>query len=110
MMKNTIQIEVNLDEDKMPEQLLWKASAESQHPQDAKAMMLALFDRDTRDTLRIDLWTKDMQVQEMDRFFYQTLRSMADSYMRSTGNEELANDLRKYVQHFGETTGIIPSN
>ncbi|MBX2816936.1 MAG: gliding motility protein GldC [Saprospiraceae bacterium] len=106
MTSNKIEIEVNLDEKKLPETINWTASGSP--TADAKAMMLAFFDRDTRDTLRIDLWTKDMQVQEMDRFFYQTLRSMADSYLRSTNNKEIANDMRKFVQHFGESTGIIP--
>ncbi len=106
MSTNNIQIDVTLDEKKLPEKISWTAS--NSPTADAKAMMLAFFDRDTRDTLRIDLWTKDMQVQEMDRFFYQTLRSMADSYLRSTSNKEIANDLRKFVQHFGESTGIVP--
>ncbi len=108
MKKNTIKIDVSLDDERMPEHISWQSSP--QEPlADAKAMMLSFFDRDTRDTLRIDLWTKDMQVQEMDRFFYQTLRSMSDSYQKATGNTGLATDMQQFVQHFGEQVGIIPT-
>lgn len=107
MTKNKIQIEVSLDDDKMPEQIEWQASPQDP-TSDAKAMMLSLFDRESRDTLRIDLWTKDMQIQEMDRFFFQTLRSMADSYQKATGNTELSTEMQRFVLHFGEQVGIVP--
>jgi len=109
MTKNTIQIDVSLDDKKMPEKISWQSSPQEPFL-DAKAIMLSLFDRDSRDTLRIDLWTKDMQIQEMDRFFYQTLRSMSDSYQKATGNTGLATDMQRFVQHFGEQVGIIASS
>jgi gliding motility-associated protein GldC len=71
-------------------------------------MLLALFDRETLDTLKIDLWTRDMQVMEMDRFFFQTLRSLADTYYRATQNSQLSTDFQRFVQYFGEQTEIIP--
>ncbi len=107
--KSHINIEVAVDEDNMPEKISWKASA---HPdqdnyQDAKAMLLAFFDGEKKETLKIDLWTKDMQVVEMDRFFFQTLHSMADTYMKSTNNKELAGAMQQFVQYFGEKTQVI---
>ena len=73
-----------------------------------KAMLLSFFDEDTRDTLKIDLWTKEMQVVEMDRFFYQNLRAMADTYFRATKNQELANHMQQFANYFGEKTEVIP--
>jgi hypothetical protein len=49
-----------------------------------------------------------MQVQEMDRFVYQTLRSLSQSYLRATQNKELAEEMAKFAHHFGEKTEIIP--
>jgi gliding motility-associated protein GldC len=66
-----------------------------------------MLDPETLDTLKIDLWTTKLQIQEMDRFLYQTLRSMADSYQKATGNTGLANEMQKFAQYFGEKTEII---
>lgn len=70
-------------------------------------MLLSLFDKDHLDTLKIDLWTKKMEVQEMDRFFFQTLRGMADSYFKATQNKDMANQMQQFAHYFGEQTGII---
>jgi hypothetical protein len=58
--------------------------------------------------MKIDLWTTEMQVIEMDRFFFQTLRAMADTYFKATQNAELATAMQQFVQYFGEKTQIIP--
>ena len=60
------------------------------------------------DTIKIDLWTKEMQVVEMDRFFFQTLKGLSDTYFKATNNAELASAMRQFVQYFGEQTEIIP--
>lgn len=73
-----------------------------------KAMFLSLFNREQRDTLRIDLWTEDMQVQEMDRFVYQTLRAMSETYLRATQNKQMAEQMARFAQFFGEETEILP--
>ncbi|MEM9991517.1 MAG: gliding motility protein GldC [Bacteroidota bacterium] len=104
-----IKIQVGLDEDNVPIRLNWQStdSAVSQEVQECKAMLLALFDKENLDTLKIDLWTKEMQVIEMDRFFFQTLRGLADTYFRATKNKELAADMQKFVQYFGEQTKVL---
>lgn len=106
--RSDIEINVDLGEDQIPEDILWRSNQDpSQDWQKSKAMLLSLFDRETKDTLRIDLWTKDMQVIEMDRFFFYTLKAMSDTYMRATNNNELAESMQSFVQHFGEKTGLI---
>jgi gliding motility-associated protein GldC len=112
MHTSDITIRVQLDQDRVPEKIEWSAS--DMHPQgtveECKAMMVALFDKAHRDTLRIDLWTKEMQVMEMDRFVYQTLKSLGDTYFRATQNKEMAEALAKFAHHFGEQTEIIPKD
>ena len=58
----------------------------------------------------MDLWTKDMQVNEMDRFFFQTLRALADTYFKATQNAQMATEFQRFVQYFGEKTEILPKN
>jgi len=94
----------------VPEILSWDASdSDNIKNKEIKAFLLSMFDSETRDTLKIDLWTKDFQVMEMDRFFYQTFRAMCDTYQKSTQNNELANAMRDFTNYFGEKTGIILS-
>lgn len=105
-----IDIQVGLNADKMPVQIQWKSedNATDGKPNQAKAMLLSLFDKNQLDTLKIDLWTNEMQVMEMDRFFYQTMRGLADTYFKATQNAALANEMQRFVQYFGEKTEIIP--
>lgn len=104
-----IKIKVGLDKENVPIHLDWQSTdnPNGKEPTDCKAMLLSLFDKENLDTLKIDLWTKEMQVIEMDRFFYQTLRGLADTYFRATQNRELAQDMQKFVQYFGEKTEVL---
>ena len=105
-----ISIKVGLDGQNMPIRMEWSASDMHQGgvTEPCKAMALALFDETSKDTLRIDLWTKDLQVMEMDRFMYQILQSLGSTYLRATQNKELAEDIGRFAHYFGERTEIIP--
>ena len=113
MKKNAsrIVIDVTLDTEKVPSEIQWQATDQSgPNHSEAKAMLLSLFDKESKDTLKIDLWTKEMQVAEMDRFFYHTLKSLADTYFRSTGNKALAGAMQQFATYFGQESEIIPKD
>jgi len=101
MSKSTITIDVETDEKKIPENIVWKATdAVGDKPQRSKAMMLAFWDGEEKTALRIDLWTKTMMVDEMADFFYQTMMTMADTYGRATNHTEVVGDMKKFAQEF----------
>ena len=101
MRTSTILIDVQLNDDKVPETILWKASDSTiENAQKAKAMMLSFWDGSEKTALRIDLWTKEMMVDEMTDFFYQTLMTMADTYNRATQHEELVETMKKFAHEF----------
>lgn len=101
MHKSTINIEVSLDEDKMPDAIGWNApDGGMEGMQKAKAMLLSLWDGDEKSALRIDLWTKKMMVDEMNDFFYQTFFGMADTFARATSNTELAGEIKDFARKF----------
>ncbi|HEY6977551.1 MAG TPA: gliding motility protein GldC [Chitinophagaceae bacterium] len=101
MQSSTIRIDVLLDKNKIPEQIRWQADNTTvEEAQKAKAVMLSVWDGVDKSALRIDLWTKDMMVDEMADFFYQTLMSMADTYNRATHHEELVDDMKKFAKDF----------
>ena len=98
---STITIDVNLDEQKMPEEIRWRATETSaEEDRRAKAMFLSFWDGDDKAALRIDLWTKNMMIDEMTDFFYQTFMSMADTYQRATRNAEISQDIKKFARDF----------
>ncbi len=106
-----LKIRVGLDKENVPEEIEWDApEGQGDKNMAAKAFLLSVFDRETKDTLKMDLWTKEMQVGEMDRFFFQTLRAMTDSYHKATKNDNLAKAMQSFVQYFGEQTEILPKS
>lgn len=105
MAKNTsnIHLTVELDDQHVPESISWEASESDQSgPQDAHAMILSLWDPKAGNALRIDLWTKEMTVEDMNDFFFQILLSMADTYQRATNNEEIMSDIKHFAREFAE--------
>lgn len=101
MNKSTIKIDVLLDPHKVPEQIQWSASDSTiESAQRAKAMCLAFWDGADKTALRIDLWTKDMMMDEMVDFYYQMMMTMADTLDRSTHQTELVEDLKKFSKEF----------
>lgn len=100
-MKSHINIQIDLAEDKMPEVIQWTAPDGGVADwQNAKAILLGLWDGQEKSALRIDLWTGKMMVDEMNDFFYQTFYGMADTYLRATKNEELSKELKEFAKSF----------
>ena len=101
MNESTIKIDVLLDPDKIPQQISWSATdSTSETAQKAKAMCIAFWDAADKSVLRIDLWTKDMMVDEMADFYYQIFTTMADTYERATKQTELTADIKKFAKQF----------
>jgi len=103
MKKAEIKLTIDMDENNVPDSIMWE-STDSQNKEavPVKSMMLALWDHNYKNTLRIDLWTKDMPVDDMKRFFYETLQTMGDSFLRATGEKNIVEDLRDYCAHFAD--------
>lgn len=100
--KSDIKISVGLDENNVPEKLLWSAKDGGVDAAEAKAMLLSIWDHKQKETLRIDLWTKDMPVDEMKQFFHQTLVAMADTFERATTDEKMSATMRDFCDYFAE--------
>lgn len=101
MKKSSISIDIELDDNRIPVNIEWNASDSTiDNAQKARAMMLSFWDPAEKAALRIDLWTKDMMLDEMADFFYQTLMTMADTYDRATQHKELVDDMKKFAHEF----------
>jgi len=106
--KKEISITVELDDDNIPEKIDWNATdKEGEGIEDCKAMLLSIWDPEQQDTLRLDLWTKEMTVDEMKVFFHQTLVTMADTFQNATEEESMAEDMRDFTSYFAEKMEIV---
>ena len=85
MKKTKIVIDVELDDNHVPEKMFWKAEDGGIKRQETKAAMISVWDSKAMEALRIDLWTKDMEVYEMKRFFIETIAGMADTHATAVG-------------------------
>ena len=101
MQQSEITIQITLDEEKMPETIRWQAPDGGVADwQEAKGVLLNLWDGQDKSALRIDLWTKKMMVDEMADFFYQSFMGMADTYNRATRNAALAKEMKAFAKTF----------
>jgi gliding motility-associated protein GldC len=70
-------------------------------------MAIALFDKKDQTTMRIDLWTKDMMVEEMQQFFFEMYMSMADTYLNATNDKPTSENMRAFAKQFGKEVSVI---
>jgi len=103
-MKKTsdIVLRVTTDENKIPEAINWSAQDGGVKNEEAKAAFLSVWDHKAKESLRIDLWTKDMPVDEMKHFFHQTLVTMSDTYYRATQDEKMSETMKDFCAYFAE--------
>jgi gliding motility-associated protein GldC len=105
-MKQTLKFEIELDENNLPVNIEMHASDGAANEKEIKALMVSAWAAKSKETLRIDLWTKDMPVNEMFIMYHQTMMGMAGTLERATGHDKLAGALRDYCAFFAEQTEI----
>ncbi|MEM0933773.1 MAG: gliding motility protein GldC [Bacteroidota bacterium] len=97
-----IKLTVGLDENRVPEKLTWSAEDGGIENEEAMALMLSVWDNKNKESLKIDLWTKDMPVDDMKIFFHQTLVTMADTFMKATQDEKMTATMKDFCDYFAE--------
>ena len=107
MKKSKISFEIELDENNLPQTISLNTDDGKLNNVKVKSLLISAWDAKTKETLRIDLWTKDMMVNEMMIMYHQTLTSMANSLEKATNEDKLAGALRDYCTFFAEQSGII---
>lgn len=97
-----IRLKITLDENRIPEKLSWSAQDGGIEDEEAKAMLLSVWDSKNKESLKIDLWTKDMPLDEMKVFFHQTLLSLSDTFMKATQDEKMTATMKDFCDYFAE--------
>ncbi|MDR2121663.1 MAG: gliding motility protein GldC [Flavobacteriaceae bacterium] len=106
MKETEINFNIQLDENHIPEKIVWAAPDGGIVGADTKAVLLSVWDDETKEALRIDLWTKEMPVDDMKRFFHQVFISLGDSYQKATDEEDVADEIRRFAEYFADRSGI----
>lgn len=105
--QSSIEFQIGLDENKVPETIVWSAQDGGITNESSKATLLSVWDHKTKETLYLPLWTKDMPVDEMKQFFHQTLLQMAETFERATNDEKMSATMRDFCEYFAEKLEII---
>ena len=100
--KSEIKINVGLDENRVPEAILWSADDGNIKDKEVKAAFLSVWDSADKETFRVNLWTKDMPINEMKQFFHQTLVSMQETYKTATGDDKMSETMKDFNDYFLE--------
>ena len=105
MKKSQITINVSLNENNIPDKIS-VLSSDDKNPKEIKSFMLSLWDPQQKETLKIDLWTKDMLLDEMKFFICQTISSMKQVALKSLDNEEVAEKIDNFSFELAKDLGI----
>jgi gliding motility-associated protein GldC len=106
-MKTTeITFKVTVDENNLPINIKW-ATSDSGEKSECKSVMISLWDTKENNTLRIDLWTKDMMVDEMKKFYHQNIITSTDTYLRATGDEATTKKVKHFFSEIGKDIGVL---
>ena len=94
MKESEIKFKVSLDEENIPEKIAWDADEkEKRGYSETKSISVSLWDSEQKNTLRIDLWTKDMPLDEMKRFYIDCLGGIGQTLLNATGDQHMSNEI-----------------
>lgn len=93
---------VHLDENKIPEKIEWSAQDGDVNKVEAKAFLMSVWDSEHSETLKMDLWTKDMPLDDMKFFFYQTFLSLSETFHRATQDEKMTATIKDFAAFYAE--------
>ncbi len=104
MKTSEIKFTITLDAQNIPEKINWEATDNpNEGIEEARSISIAVWDHFHKGTMKIDLWTKDMPVDEMKRFVIETIGGLGETLLTATGDKKMAGDIdtlcRDLTQH-----------
>ncbi len=106
MASNKITIEVITDDKHIPENIKWEAP-QIMEKGECKSIALALWDGKENNTLRMDIWTKEMTTDEMKKFLLQNILTFCDTYERATSDNILSEKIKQYIVQLAKEEKVI---
>lgn len=106
MKTSEINFKVTVDDNYLPVNIQWEAK-DAGEKSESKSVMIALWDAQENNTMRIDLWTKEMSVDEMKKFYIQNIMTLTDTYSRATSDDKTANEVKTLFAEIGKKLGVL---
>ena len=106
MKKTQITIDIELDENNVPEKMTWNAQDGGIEKEETKATMISVWDDKKMEALRIDLWTKEMPIDQMKMFIHQIFVSLSSTYQRATGEDDVAAWIEEMAEEFASRSAL----
>lgn len=112
MKRTEIHFSVELDDHNIPDKIFWLATDNNPEEKifETKGIAISIWDHESKNTLKLDLWNKEMQTDEMKKFCIETLVGMGETLRTATGDEfmatEIANLAIKLRKHHEAELGI----
>ena len=97
MKKSEIKFNILLDKDKIPEKITWNIFEDLNNDNkmnETKSISISIWDNSNKNTLRVDLWTKNMIVNDMKKFYIDILGGLSQSILNSTGDNYMSNEIK----------------
>ncbi|MBL19902.1 MAG: gliding motility protein GldC [Flavobacteriaceae bacterium] len=104
--KTQITLTVTLDENNTPEAMEWSAPDGGVKAKSMEAFFLSTWDKDTQESARIDLWSKEMPVDQMQVFVHQTLVGIHASYLKATDDVQIGEAMQQFCDFFASERNL----
>lgn len=101
-----IEIKVILDENNIPNEIIWNAEDGGIQNQKTDSVLISIWNKEKSEALRLDLWTKEMTIDNMNRFFYQIFISLSNTYQVATGEKNLSSFIKDFAENFAKESSI----
>ena len=103
MKTSEIKFTIQLDDHNVPNTIFWEATDKKPAgKEEAKAISVSLWDSTQKNTLKIDLWAKDMPVDDMKRFYVEAIGGMAESIKNATGDDVMVSEINDLCERLGK--------
>jgi gliding motility-associated protein GldC len=103
MKKTTITLSIDLDNKKIPEKILWHAEdMNPEKPETTHAVAISIWDQKQKNTLRIDLWTKEMTIDEMKWFIIESMGGFAQTLLNATGDHYMSQEISQLCEKLAD--------
>ena len=104
--KTQITLTVTLDKNNTPEAMEWSAPDGGVKAQSMEAFFLSTWDKGAQESARIDLWSKEMPVDQMQVFVHQTLIGINASYLKATDDTQMGEAMQQFCDFFASERNL----
>ncbi len=103
MKTSEIKFTITLDAQNVPDKITWDATDNpNEGLEESQAIAISVWDHFHKGTMKIDLWTKAMPVNDMKRFVIECIGGVSETLMTATGDEKMVIEMEDLCQRLSQ--------